>query len=63
MEWAIFIMRLVFLKNHVGSFKKINHLLANGSYMEVIQNVKAICAITSRETESSHKGSALFPFL
>lgn len=56
-------MRLVFLKNHVGSFKKINHLLANGSYMEVIQNVKAICAITSRETEGSHKGSALFPFL
>lgn len=31
--------------------------------MEVIQNVKTISAITSRETDGSHKGSASFPFL
>lgn len=63
MEWAIFIIRLVFLKNHVSSFKKINHLLANGNSMEVIQNVKTICAITSRETEGSLRGSASFSSL
>lgn len=59
MEWAIFIIRLVFLQNHVSSFKNINCLSPNGSYMKEIQNAKTICSIKNRETEGSHKGCAL----